>query len=170
MRRAPIVLAATAAGLAGVLSFQSHKPRSSIAVGTSGSSGGTKTTTPAVPATPATGPANPGVGATSPTSAPATTAPSSGTRSATGAVEQYPYGQLSVTVTETGGHVTDIQMASLSETDSRSVMIDDDAIPQLRGQVLSAQSANINGVSGATFTSQAYAQSVQSALDQLGVR
>ena len=46
-------------------------------------------------------------------------------------------------------------------------MIDDAAIPQLRAQVLSADSANIDGVSGATFTSQAYAAAVQSALDQL---
>ena len=59
-------------------------------------------------------------------------------------------------------------MASLNETDPRSVHIDDEAIPQLRQQVLAAQSASIDGVSGATFTSQAYAQSVQSALDQLG--
>ena len=42
------------------------------------------------------------------------------------------------------------------------------AIPQLRQEVLSAQSAHIDGVSGASFTSQAYVQSLQSALDQLG--
>jgi uncharacterized protein with FMN-binding domain len=85
-------------------------------------------------------------------------------------VATYQYGELSVTVTERGGRITDLQMASLSETDARSVFIDDQAIPLLRQQVLAAQSANINGVSGATFTSQAYAQSVQSALDQLGIR
>lgn len=72
-----------------------------------------------------------------------------------------------MTVTEQSGHITDLQMASLNETDARSVFIDDQAIPTLRQQVLAAQSANIDGVSGATFTSQAYAQSVQSALDQL---
>jgi uncharacterized protein with FMN-binding domain len=75
-----------------------------------------------------------------------------------------------VTVTDTGGRITDVAMSSLSETDTRSVMIDDSAIPLLRQQVLSVQSANIDGVSGATFTSQAYAQSVQSALDQLGIK
>jgi uncharacterized protein with FMN-binding domain len=84
-------------------------------------------------------------------------------------VETYRYGELSVTVTDQGGRITDLQMASLSETDARSVFIDDQAIPLLRQQILAAQSANIDGVSGATFTSQAYAQSVQSALDQLGI-
>jgi uncharacterized protein with FMN-binding domain len=168
MRRAPVVVAATAAGLAGLLSFHSHKPRSTIAVGPSPTTGGTTTTSPSTapanPASPST--TSPGSSATTTP----TTAPATGPRTATGSVEQYPYGQLSVTVTETGGHVTDVQMASLSETDARSVMIDDSAIPLLRQQVLSAQGANINGVSGATFTSQAYAQSVQSALDQLGIQ
>ena len=69
----------------------------------------------------------------------------------------YRYGELSVTVTESNGRITDVQMASLNETDPRSVFIDDQAIPQLRQQVLAAQSASIDGVSGATFTSQAYA-------------
>jgi uncharacterized protein with FMN-binding domain len=165
MRRAPVVFAATAAGLAGVMSFHSHKPRSTIAIAPSGSTGATTPPTTAPPAPSAT----PSAGPPTTTPAPAATAPT-GTRQATGSVEQYPYGQLSVTVTDTNGRVTDVQMASLSETDARSVMIDDAAIPQLRGQVLSAQSANINGVSGATFTSQAYAQSVQSALDQLGIK
>jgi uncharacterized protein with FMN-binding domain len=83
-------------------------------------------------------------------------------------VESYRYGELSVTVTESNGHITDVEMASLNETDPRSVQIDNDAIPQLRQEVLDAQSARIDGVSGATFTSEAYASSVQSALDQLG--
>jgi uncharacterized protein with FMN-binding domain len=174
MRRAPVILAATVAGVAGVLTFHSHKPRSTISVGSGavgpGPAAGPATTT----SPPGKGPAGPGPATTAPaTTAPAATAPAAtapaAPRSATGSVEQYPYGQLSVTVTEAGGRIASVEMASLSETDARSVMIDDQAIPLLRQQVISAQSANINGVSGATFTSQAYAQSVQSALDQLGV-
>jgi uncharacterized protein with FMN-binding domain len=181
-RRAPIVLSATAAGLAGLLTFHTHRPVSKVAVG-----GSSSTTTPATPAAPSTSapttsapttsapataapagttpaaPTTPGSAATTPTAS----APS-GTRSATGQVETYRYGELSVTVTKSNGRITDAEMASLSETDPRSVQIDNDAIPQLRQEVLDAQSANIDGVSGATFTSQAYAASVQSALDQLG--
>ncbi len=144
MRRAPIVLSATAAGVAGVLAFHSHRPTSALLV--------------QPPAT--TAPSTP--------NAPSPTTPSGTTRSATGSVASYRYGQLSVTVTERGARITDVEMASLNETDSRSVEIDDQAVPQLRQEVLSAQSANIDGVSGATFTSEAYVQSLQSALDQLG--
>jgi uncharacterized protein with FMN-binding domain len=143
MRRAPIVLSATAAGVAGVLAFHSHRPTSALLVQPPA------TTAPNAPNTP---------------NAPSPTTPS-GT---TGSVASYRYGQLSVTVTERGAQITDVEMASLNETDSRSVEIDDQAVPQLRQEVLSAQSANIDGVSGATFTSEAYVQSLQSALDQLG--
>lgn len=171
MKRAPVVLLGTAAGLGGVLAFHTHKPASTITIHPAAAS--PVTTKPAA-TTPTTTPANtaPTAGGTAPTSP--TTAPAAaggGPRRATSSVEQYPYGQLSVTVTEVNGNrITDVEMASLSETDPRSVMIDDQAIPELRAQVLSASGANIDGVSGATFTSQAYAQSVQSALDQLGIR
>ena len=161
MRRAAVVLSATAAGLAGVLTFHSHRPASKVAVGT-------PATTPATPSTPAT-PASPAAPSpTSPTTASPTTSAPASNGHATGAVEPYRYGELSVTVTKSNGHITDVEIASLNETDSRSVAIDNDAIPQLRQEVLNAQRANIDGVSGATFTSQAYAASVQSALDQLG--
>jgi uncharacterized protein with FMN-binding domain len=168
MRRAPLVLSATAAGLAGLLAFHSHRPASKVAV-VAPASTPPATTPPAGPASPATTSPTPSTSPTSPTpSTSPTTSNASGTRRATGQVEGYRYGELSVTVTETNGRITDAEMASLNETDSRSVQIDDDAIPQLRQEVLDAQSANIDGVSGATFTSQAYAASVQSALDQLG--
>jgi uncharacterized protein with FMN-binding domain len=165
MRRGPVVLSATAAGLAGLLAFHSHRPTSKVAVGS-------PATTPAAPASPTppatTTPGSPGGGAASPTTSSPTTQAPSAARRATGQVEDYRYGELSVTVTKQGGRITDVEMASLNETDSRSVQIDNDAIPQLRQEVLDAQSASIDGVSGATFTSQAYAASVQSALDQLG--
>jgi uncharacterized protein with FMN-binding domain len=159
MRRAPIVLSATALGVAGVLAFQSHRPTSALLVQPPATNPPTTPTTPNAPTSPTT--------PTSP-NAPTTSTPSGATRSATGAVTPYAYGQLSVTVTERGTRITDVEMASLNETDARSVGIDDQAIPQLRQEVLSAQSAHIDGVSGATFTSEAYVQSLQSALDQLG--
>ena len=170
MRRAAVVLSATAAGLAGVLTFHTHRPASKVAVVPP-----TTSTSPTSPTSPtSTSPTSPTSTPTSPTTAPASSPSSpspsaaSGTRRATGAVEAYRYGELSVTVTESNGRITDVEMASLNETDPRSVQIDNDAIPQLRQEVLDAQSARIDGVSGATFTSEAYASSVQSALDQLG--
>ena len=154
--------------MAGVLVFHTHRPASSLTIHPPAASPTTTTPAGTAPATTPAGstPATTPAGTAPASAAPTTTAPA-GVRTATGAVTQYPYGALSVTVTETGSRITGVQMASLNETDSRSVSIDDQAIPQLQQEVLSAQSANIDGVSGATFTSQAYAQSVQSALDQL---
>jgi uncharacterized protein with FMN-binding domain len=102
-------------------------------------------------------------GATTPSSS----AASGATRSALGHAVSYPYGELQVKVTEQGSRITDVSVTRLSVPDPQSGSIDQIAVPQLRQEVLAAQGLNINGVSGASYTSQAYAQSVQSALDKL---
>lgn len=93
--------------------------------------------------------------------------PAGGTRSATGASEQYGYGVLSVKVTVAGTRITGVTVPALQTADPTSQQITTQVIPLLRSQVMSAQSARINGISGATYTSQAYATSLQSALDKL---
>jgi uncharacterized protein with FMN-binding domain len=66
------------------------------------------------------------------------------------------------------GKLTDVRV--LQETDGgRSHQIDDAAIPILTSEALSAKGANIDVVSGATSTSEGYAQSLQSALDKAGI-
>ena len=55
----------------------------------------------------------------------------------------------------------------LQITDPTSQQICTEAIPMLRSEALSAQSGTIDGISGATYTSEAYTQSLQSALDKL---
>jgi uncharacterized protein with FMN-binding domain len=50
--------------------------------------------------------------------------------------------------------------------DSKSVRINSRALPTLRTEVLTAQSAEVDTVSGATYTSDAYARSLQSAIDE----
>jgi uncharacterized protein with FMN-binding domain len=77
---------------------------------------------------------------------------------------------LSVTVTVVGGHVTNVSVANLQTAEQYSQSLAQQVIPTLRSEVLSAQSARINGISGATYTSEAYAASVQSALDRLGTK
>ena len=67
----------------------------------------------------------------------------------------------------TGSRITDVSVAKLDVYDPRSESIDQYAIPELRSEALSAQSANIDGVSGASYTSAAYEQSLQSAIDKL---
>ena len=72
-----------------------------------------------------------------------------------------------MTATVSGGRITDISTQVQSD-DPRSQQIDDASLPVLRAQALSAQGAGIQGVSGATYTSQAFVSSLQSALSALG--
>jgi uncharacterized protein with FMN-binding domain len=68
-----------------------------------------------------------------------------------------------------GSKITNVQIASLDDGGNfRSSMIDQQSIPLLEQQALQAQSANIQGVSGATYTSQGFIQSLQGALSSLG--
>jgi uncharacterized protein with FMN-binding domain len=90
--------------------------------------------------------------------------------SATGALERYGYGELAVKVTVSRNRITNVTVPALQTADPTSQQIADQAIPMLRSEVLAADSASINGVSGATFTSEAYATSLQAALDKLHLR
>ena len=65
-----------------------------------------------------------------------------------------------------GGRITDVQPLQMPTAHARSQMISQYVAPMLRQEVLQAQNAQINLVSGATYTSEAYAQSLQAALDQ----
>jgi uncharacterized protein with FMN-binding domain len=76
------------------------------------------------------------------------------------------FGDTQVKVTISGGRITDIQAVQLPFDRQRSAEISQYAAPRLHDEVLQAQSAQIDSLSGATYTSDAYAQSVQSALDQ----
>lgn len=74
------------------------------------------------------------------------------------------YGIVQVRITLAGGRIADVQAVQLP-SGGRSSEIASYAAPRLRREVLAAQSANIDTVSGASFTSEGYARSVQSALD-----
>jgi uncharacterized protein with FMN-binding domain len=96
-----------------------------------------------------------------------TTTPST-TRTVVGTSVNYSYGTLAVSVTGSASRITNVSIASISDGgDSRSQSIDQYAIPILESQALSAQSANIQGVSGASYTSAGFEQSLQSALIKL---
>jgi len=71
-----------------------------------------------------------------------------------------------VRVVITNGKITDVQALQLPSDRERSAYISQVAGPMLRSEVLQSQSANIDIISGATYTSQSYAQSVESALQQ----
>jgi uncharacterized protein with FMN-binding domain len=122
------------------------------------------------PATPAQGPtsAPPSTPAQAPytpapvhSAAPTTAAPSG---TFTGPAEQTQYGPVQAQVTVAGGRIT--QAADvIAPADS----IGANAVSQISGEVLSAQSANVQAVSGATYTSQGYIASLQAAVNQAGL-
>ena len=88
----------------------------------------------------------------------------------TGAIEQYGYGQLAVRVDVHGSKIANVKVVTLQTADTYSQQIAQIVIPMLRREVLHLQSARISSVTGATYTSAAYAQSVQSALDKLHLK
>src|SRR4051812_10954654 len=102
MRRSPIVLTATAAGLAAVLGFDAHEPKLPSASASA--------SPPAAGAAPAAG---------------------SGSHTATGDAIETRYGAAQVRVTVTGGRITAVQALQLQGNDSKSVQISSSAEPQL---------------------------------------
>jgi uncharacterized protein with FMN-binding domain len=86
----------------------------------------------------------------------------------TGATEQTQYGPVQVAVTFAGKRITDVRVLQTPDQDGRSRDIAARAVPALHDEVIASQSAHIDTVSGATYTSDGYAQSVQSAIDRLG--
>jgi uncharacterized protein with FMN-binding domain len=76
---------------------------------------------------------------------------------------------MQVAVTVAGTRITKVTVVQQTDLGAQSSQIDAMAIPQLTSETLTAQSANIDAVSGATYTSSGYKQSLQSALDKAGV-
>lgn len=83
----------------------------------------------------------------------------------------YYFGVLSVKVTVAQAKITKVSIAAINEGgNSRSISIDQFSIPLLEQEALQAQSGNIQSVSGASYTSAGFAQSLQSALSKLGLK
>lgn len=98
----------------------------------------------------------------------ATNTPASGFKdgSFTGDVVDAYYGNIQVQTVIQGGKITDVQFLQYPSDRSHSVMINQYAMPLLKSEAIQAQNANVNIVSGATDSSQAFVQSLQSALNK----
>jgi len=90
---------------------------------------------------------------------------SSGTRTYSGSVAQTRWGPVQVTITVSAGKITDVAVPVYPNGNDRDAEINASALPVLTQETLSAQSADIDTVSGATVTSDGYKQSLQAALD-----
>ena len=82
-----------------------------------------------------------------------------------GAVVQTRFGSVQVQITVKAGAITDVTALQLTDDDRKSVQISNRAAPLLRTKVLAAQSADVQTISGATVTSNAYLTSLQAAID-----
>lgn len=135
------LLTATAAGFVGVVTL--HSPSSHSAPVSKVNSPGSSTTTTVVGSTG-------NVNAT-----------------AVGPIENYGYGQLAVKVTIVNNRIVELTITSLQTLESYSQQLEAQVVPILKAEVLQAQGTKISALSGATYTSEAYAYSIQSALDKL---
>jgi uncharacterized protein with FMN-binding domain len=83
----------------------------------------------------------------------------------TGATDTNKWGPVQVQVTVSGGQITDVVALQTPSADRKSVSINSRATPVLASETITAQSADIDTVSGATYTTNSYKVSLQSALD-----
>ena len=150
MKRVILAVVSTIAGLIALLSFRTHP--GAAAVGS----------LPAASLTPSarTG-AAPGTGPSPPSGAPVTTL---------GQAVTDQYGTIQVSVVTVGKQIRSVSFAQLVGDEELSDLINAQAGPLLLHRTLIAQSAHIDTVSGATYTSDAYRQSLQSALDKVAGR
>jgi uncharacterized protein with FMN-binding domain len=84
----------------------------------------------------------------------------------TGSVEDAYYGLLQVQAVISGGKITDVIFLQYPNDNHTSQFINSQAMPLLKQEAISAQSANVNGVSGASSTSPAFIASLTNALSQ----
>jgi uncharacterized protein with FMN-binding domain len=171
MKRLILTVTGTIAGLVALLSFktQTHPlanagalPAASLG-GQSGTTNGSSAASP----TGSSGSSSNELPSRGPASGSSSSAPQS-SRTYLGSAITTRYGIVQVKVTVKGRTITNVSFAQLTAFDGRSQQINSDAAPQLLQETLSAQSANIDTVSGASYTSDGYRQSLQSALDKAG--
>ncbi|WP_089103164.1 FMN-binding protein [Streptomyces hyaluromycini] len=158
LRRIMLASAATVSGIVMLLALKPHTAPTVI-------------TDSAAPAPSAAASSSPGAssGSGSSGSSGKSGSSSTGTKTVTGDTVQTRWGPVQVKVTIKNGKITDVTALQYPSDNPRDQQINDYALPQLRSEALAAQSASIDTVSGATYTSQGYQQSLQSALDSAGL-
>jgi uncharacterized protein with FMN-binding domain len=160
MRRVLLGTVATVSGVTALLALKPHTQ-----------------TTVALPQT-AASPTTPSAEASSPASASPSGSPSTKstkgtkgtttTKTVTGDTIQTRYGPVQVQITLKAGKLSAVNVLQVPQDNPRDAEIAQYSVPVLTQEALAAQSASINSVSGATYTSQGYISSLQSALDKSG--
>jgi uncharacterized protein with FMN-binding domain len=166
MKRALAAIVATVAGLVWLLGFKTHSARQSLQppLAATASSPPAPPTSASTTAQPTAAPSSSGPPAKKPSAAAPSGQPQA--RALTGSSIRTRYGNVQVQVKFTGAQITDVVPVQLPDSNGVDQEIDQQAVPILIQETLNAQSANIQAVSGATYTSDGYIQSLQSALDK----
>jgi len=168
-KRVLLIAGGTVGGLGAVLSITPPQFGSSTATALSKSN---PAPAPAPAQTQAAAPAStPAPAATKKSTTKATTAPAPAKPSGTfvGATQQTRFGPVQVQITLSNGKITSAKALQYPNNDFRSQQISQQAIPYLVQETLAANSANIQGVGGASYTSQGWYDSLVSALAKAGL-
>jgi uncharacterized protein with FMN-binding domain len=160
MRRAILAITGTIAGLAALLSFKSHVPSVPSAAAASGTSGSGGAAAPAPSSSPSSGGQRFGFT----TGVQANLPP--GEHTVTGKVANTAYGPVQIQLVVKSTKIVKVSVLQQPTTTAHDIQIGQFAFPRLISETLAAQSAKVDAVSGATYTSQGYIQSLQSAVDQ----
>jgi uncharacterized protein with FMN-binding domain len=163
MRRVILAIVGTVAGLVALLSFKSHVPSvSSASAATTGGTSGTSSS------------------GTSGTSSSSTTVPGefpmgslagklpTGETAVTGHAGNTVYGPVQIQLIMRNSKIVKVAVLQQPMNTLHDIQIGEFAFPKLIGETLAAQTAKIDSVSGASYTSAGYVASLQSALDQRG--
>ena len=171
MKRVVMSIFGTVVGVVALLSYKAHSPLATPSGGLP--SAGLPNTSPTAgstsPAASNTGAPPDPTSKNSPSSRSAQRSTNSTAAGYTGVAAQTQYGIVQVKITVSGKKITNVALVQLTAFDSRSQEINYQAAPILLQETLQAQSANIDSVSGASYTSAGYAQSLQSAIDKAGI-
>ena len=161
MRRVILAVTGTIAGLVALLSFKSHVPSAPVAATTG--TGGTSTSSSST--SPSGGGQTEVVPGAFPQGSIAKNLPA-GETAVNGKVASTSYGPVQIQLIKRNGKIVKVAVLMQPTNTLNDVQIGKFAFPKLISETLAAQNGKIDAVSGATYTSAGYIQSLQSALDK----
>ena len=163
MRRVILAVTGTIAGLVALLSFKSHVPSAPVAVTTGGSGGASSSSSPS--SSSSGGGQTEVVPGAFPQGSIAKNLPA-GETAVDGKVASTSYGPVQIQLIKRNSKIVKVAVLKQPTNTLHDIQIGVAAFPKLISETLAAQNGKIDAVSGATYTSAGYIQSLQSALDK----
>ncbi len=167
MRRVLLAVTGTIAGLVALLSFKSHVPSIPVAATAGGSGGSSSSPSPSSSSSSSSGGQTTTVPGEFPQGSLAKNLPA-GETAVDGKAASTAYGPVQIQLIERNSKIVKVAVLVQPANTLHDIQIGAMAFPKLISETLSAQNGKIDAVSGATYTSAGYIQSLQSALDKRG--